>query len=416
MGSKKTKTKNEPWAPAQPYILRGMEETMNTFDQNQPRLQDMSGMAYEGARSLAPSALAPSPYVSNAQAAARTISDGYFLGQNPGRGTYGRLQQPGYAGTRAAADPSASLLRQMARDNGPGAGDAALSRLSQGGANPADGYASAVAGGQYLNAQPSSGLYATMMGSDYLKGNPYLDNVIAQTNADVTRNANRLFASRGMGSGVGSAFADVVSKNLANNEGTLRYQNYNDAANRQLQAAGQSDAAWGGERGRMDNSTAMLASNYNAGQDRALAAAQALNQSGQQNATQRLAAAQAIGTQFNTAQDRSLEAARASDAARSDQVAQMLQALGLTGGLRDAEYAGVAPTLSLLNTAGDLPYVGVGALNGNIRTASNGYGVQTTKQSGGLGGVLSDVAGAAAGSFGKSLGLGLAGKFRLPAG
>lgn len=420
MGSKKTKTKNEPWAPAQPYILRGMEETMSTFDRNQPRLQDMSDMAYAGARALAPSALAPSPYVSRAQSTAQSISDGRFLNGNPGQGTYDRLQQPatGYAAPKVA-DPSMGLLDGMARNMAEAPGSAALRGLSQGGANPADSYASAVARGQYLNAQPSAGLYSTMMGADYLNGNPYLDSVIAQTNADVTKNANRLFASRGMGPGAGSAFADVLSKNLANNEGMLRYQNYSDAANRQLQAAGQSDSAWSGERGRMDASTGLLASNHNAAQDRALSAAQALNQADQQNAAQRLAAAQALGTQFNAGEDRAaatgradadraLQAAQASDAARSDQVAQMLQALGLTGGLRDAEYAGVAPTLSLLNTAGDLPYVGVGALNGNIRTASNGYGVQTTKQSGGLGGVLGSMAGTAlnsfAGGYGQALG------------
>jgi len=36
----------------------------------------------------------------------------------------------------------------------------------------------------------------------------------------------------------------------------------------------------------------------------------------------------------------------------------------------------------LLNNAAELPWLGVGALNGNIRQASNGYG--TTKQSGGF--------------------------------
>jgi hypothetical protein len=94
----------------------------------------------------------------------------------------------------------------------------------------------------------------------------------------------------------------------------------------------------------------------------------------------------------------------------------MLQALGLTGGLRDAEYAGVAPTLSLLNSAADLPYIGVGALNGNIRQASNGYGTTTTKTSGGLGGFVGNIAGAAAGEFGRSLGGGLYDSFARKSG
>lgn len=394
MGSKKTKVKNEPWAPAQPYILKGMEQTSKTFDENQPRLQDMSRQAYDAFGRMAPSAFAATPFVDNAQAAAQTISNGFFLGNNPGQRTYERMQNAGGGGglfgSKHASDPSTGLLRNMATANPAGAA------LAAGGGNPATHFASNVAGGGYLNQQPSAGLYSGMMDRSYSTSNPYLEDMIRQTGEDVRTNANRMFAARGMGSGVSSAFADVMSRNLADSGNSLRYQNYNDAENRRLQAASQSDAAWSGERGRMDSATGQLSSDYNAAQDRSLQAAQS-------DAQQRLAAAQQLGGQYNQAQDRSLEAAKASDAARSDQVQQMLAALGLTGGLRDAEYAGVAPAINLLNTAGDLPYVGVGALNGNIRTASNGYGVQTTKTSGGLGGFM----GTALGEFGKTIGGGL---------
>lgn len=47
----------------------------------------------------------------------------------------------------------------------------------------------------------------------------------------------------------------------------------------------------------------------------------------------------------------------------------------------------------LLNNAAELPWIGVGALNGNVRQASNGYGTQTSKQSGGLGQMLGGIAG-----------------------
>lgn len=369
---------------------------------------------------MAPDALSPSPYVQNAQGKAWSISDGAFLGNNPGQATYDRLQRAGSGGGLFGGgnrDPSMNILGGMARSQPDQPGNAALARIGAGGENPADGYASAVAGGQYLNAQPSASLYSSMMSNGYLNGNPYLENMIGQTNADVSRQANRMFGARGMGAGISSAFADIVSKNLANNEGVLRYQNYNDAANRQLQAAGQSDAAWSGERGRMDASTGLLASNHNASQDRALAAAQALNQSSQQGAQQQLQAAQALGGQYNAGQDRynagqdrALEAARAGDVARSDQIAQMLQSLAMTGQLRDAEYAGIAPTLSLLNTAADLPYIGVGALNGNVRQASDGYSTTTQKTSGGLGGVL----GAFAGSLASGLGGNLASNILAP--
>lgn len=53
----------------------------------------------------------------------------------------------------------------------------------------------------------------------------------------------------------------------------------------------------------------------------------------------------------------------------------------------------------LLNNAAELPWIGVGALNGNVRQASNGYGVQTTKQSGNIGGQLMGIAGSALSSY-----------------
>lgn len=58
----------------------------------------------------------------------------------------------------------------------------------------------------------------------------------------------------------------------------------------------------------------------------------------------------------------------------------------------------------LLNNAAELPWIGVGALNGNVRNASGGYGTTTTKQTGGLGQMLGGIAGAglsgwAAGGF-----------------
>lgn len=322
----KKKTTNEPWAPLQPAIIKGAQATQDVFDENQPRLQDMSTTAYNAFKHLSKDAFTTNPFVSGAQSAAQNIFQG-GMGRNPGKATYDRLQ---------------------------GHDD-----------NPGNAYANNVAGGGYLNAQPSAGLYGNIMSDDYLKGNPYLDSVISQTNADVSKQANRMFGARGMGSGISSAFADVLSKNLADNEGRLRYQNYNDASNRQLQAAGQSDSVWSGERGRMDASTGLLSANHNA------------------------------------AQDRALEAAKSSDAAQQSQVQQMLTALGLTGQLNEAQYAGIGPALSLLNSAADIPYVGTAALNGQIRQASNGYGTTTTSGGGGL---LGSVLGGAAGSLGKSLG------------
>jgi hypothetical protein len=69
---------------------------------------------------------------------------------------------------------------------------------------------------------------------------------------------------------------------------------------------------------------------------------------------------------------------------RQDQLNAVQQASGLMAGSQ-----------SLLNNAADLPWIGVGALNGNVRQASNGYGTSTstTTQSPGFGNILAGVLG-----------------------
>jgi hypothetical protein len=56
MGSKKTVEKNDPWAPAQPYILDNLATTKATFDANQPGLQDAALMQQGTYGRLAPGA------------------------------------------------------------------------------------------------------------------------------------------------------------------------------------------------------------------------------------------------------------------------------------------------------------------------------------------------------------------------
>lgn len=350
MGSKKTVTKNEPPAWAVPSIMKGLDATNQVFDENQPRLADMSKQAYDAFNALSPEAFQSSPAVQSAQNTAQALGGGALLGANPGQSTYARLQGAG------SGDPSMGMLSRMASSSGAG---------------PGDGFAKNVAQGNFLNAQPTSRLYQDTLAGKYLDTeNPYLESMVTKARQGALTDANRLFASRGMGTGMSTPFAKVAAGAVADAENNLRFQNYEAERGRQMQAAGMSDSVWGGERGRMD------------------AAAQNLNENDLARRAQQLAAAQALGGQFSAGEDRALEAARAGDSAQQSQVQQMLTALGLTGDLRAAEYEGIAPALSLLNTAADLPYVGVGALNGNIRTASNGYGTSTSRTSGGLGSQL----------------------------
>jgi len=364
-------TKLAKWA--KPYVKQGLADAQNVFSENQDNIKHLGGIATDAFTQAAGDAYGPNPYVDNAKAAARTVSNGFFLGSNPGQSTYAGLMSPsGQGGVHSGGLPKPFRTTQSPTPNGTMAG------LMSPGNNPGDAYAGATAGGKYLNAQPSAGLYGTVMSDDYLKGNPYLDAEIARTNESVATNANRMFGSRGMGSGISSAFADVLSKNLAENEGSLRYQNYNDAANRQLAAAGQSDAAFGNERGLMNSAAGLLSDNYNTGRQQQLAAAQSLGGLQLDQGNQRLAAAGAADSQRNT------------------EVQQMLAALGLTGQLSDAQYAGYGPTTQLLNTAAAVPYVGLDAYQtalGNLAgqaKVTKGPGLGTT-----IAGGLASGAGAA---------------------
>ncbi len=341
-------TKLPKWA--KPAVQQGLATAGNVFNENQANLTSLSGMASDAFKAAAPGAFGPNPYIDNAKDAAGAIGTGAFLGSNPGQGTYDRMQRAG--GQGLGGMKVAQPIGGMSRSGGQSmmGGDPSMGLLSHFATapnstapNPADGFASGVAGGQYLNHQPSAGMYDQMMDQSYSTANPFLDDIIRQNDENVTTQANRMFGARGMGAGIGSAYADVLSKNLANTGGQLRYQNYSDAENRRLQAGGQSDAAFGAERSRMGEATGLLANDFNTAN------------------AQRLSAAQSLGGQYNQGQDRALEAAKAGDAAQANQVQQMLQALGLTGQIENAGYAGYAPTTDLLKTAATLPYLGLDA-------------------------------------------------------
>lgn len=206
--SSKTKTKNEPWAPAQPYILKGLENSGRVFDQQQPSLDKFSAMQMD---------------------------------------TYGRLA--------------------------PGAEQGIMG---------------------------SQGLVNDTISGKYLNGNPYLEGMIGQTRDNVTDQVNGQFSLGGRyGSG---QHTGILAKYLADAENNMRFNNYGMERGYQNQAIDQAQSLMNGSQG-------------------------------------------------------------------------------------------------LLNNAAELPWIGVGALNGNVRQASNGYGVQTTKQSGNIGGQLMGIAGSALSSY-----------------
>jgi hypothetical protein len=99
----------------------------------------------------------------------------------------------------------------------PGLGEKAF------GANPgldaANQYAMDSIGGKYLDQQ-----------------NPYLQGMIDQTSGDVSNRVNSMFAKAG--ASMGSPHAQVLSKELANSQNSLRYGNYAQERQMQQGAAG----------------------------------------------------------------------------------------------------------------------------------------------------------------------------------
>jgi hypothetical protein len=78
--------------------------------------------------------------------------------------------------------------------------------------------------------------YGDTLAGGKMNGNPFLQSVIDRTNADVTRGVGSQFEGAGRyGSGM---HAGILAKSLADNENTLRYQDYATERGYQDAAAG----------------------------------------------------------------------------------------------------------------------------------------------------------------------------------
>jgi hypothetical protein len=364
LSSSKTKTKSTtsstPLDQYAPYINQGLASAQGVFDANQGNLGAMSQSAYGLYNDLAKSIGADGGFVGNAQNVAANIYGGANQGHNPGAATYSRLQ--------GANDPSIGLLNGLAQ----GAGN-----------NPALGL---LQGMTAQSANPDSAqFYKDTLSGKYLNANPYLDSMVAQSDAAATKALNQRFAAAGMGAGLSTPYADLLSRNLADSENKLRYGAYNDELNRMGTIGGQSDAQ------------------YNATQDRSLNAATGLGNLYHQTDQLKLAAAQAMGQQQTADNTTALNAAGAADTQYNQQIAQQLQALGLVPELTNAQYAGVSPALAALQSAASIPYTGINNYAGLVNGLTGKYGNQTTNstttESGNIGQMVSGLAGSALSGF-----------------
>lgn len=89
------------------------------------------------------------------------------------------------------------------------------------------------------NVNAAKGYNLDVLNGKYLNGNPYLDDIVAKSANTARNEAAGALGTRGLTGG--SAFADIISRNVNDASNALRYQDYNT------------------ERGRMDNAVGSAA-------------------------------------------------------------------------------------------------------------------------------------------------------------
>jgi len=404
LSSSKTKTQStttsSPLDQYAPYINRGLTTAQSVLDGNQGNLASMSQSAYGLYNDLAKS-IGTNNFVGNAQNAAANIYGGAYAGSNPGAATY--------RGLMGASDPSLGVVSGLAQgSHSPGVYDGI------GGGNPALGLLSGMTA-QHPNGD-SAQFYKDTLSGKYLNTNPYLDAIVRQSDDAATKALNQRFGAAGMGGGLSTAYADLLSRNLADSENKLRYGAYNDELARMGSVGAQSDAEYNATQDRSLNAATGLGNLYNQTGQLNLSAQQAKDQAFQADRAAQLAAGQALGQQQNADNTTSLNAASAADTQYNQQIAQQLQALGLVPDLTNAQYAGVPPALSALQAAAAIPYTGVNNYAGLVNGLTGKYGTEATnstqKTSGNIGQAF---VGALGSGLGQSLSGGLADWLKLPA-
>ena len=80
LSKSKTKTVSDPWKPAQPYILKGLEQSSQVFDQQQPDLNKYGAMQRDTYGRVAPGAEAG---IMGAQGLVNRTLNGDYLNGNP---------------------------------------------------------------------------------------------------------------------------------------------------------------------------------------------------------------------------------------------------------------------------------------------------------------------------------------------
>lgn len=97
---------------------------------------------------------------------------------------------------------------------------------------------------RYSNGDPNvnaaKGYNTDVLSGKYLDNNPYIDDIVERTGNDVRNQTAGALGTRGLTGG--SAFGDIISRNVADAGSTLRFNNYNTERGRQDTAAGMAPA------------------------------------------------------------------------------------------------------------------------------------------------------------------------------
>lgn len=103
---------------------------------------------------------------------------------------------------------------------------------------------------RYTQGDPSlnaaQGYITSTLGHDPAQ-NPFLDQIVSQTNNNVANTTNAKLGARGLTGG--TVMQDILSRNLAQNESGLRYADYNNGKQLQAQAAGMAPGVAAGQTG-----------------------------------------------------------------------------------------------------------------------------------------------------------------------
>ena len=292
-------------------------------------------------------------------------------------GLFGQVGGPNAA---SAAMPYAA--RQLGSGNALGGVSGLLGSLIPG---------QAFASGHNDNLDAAQGYSKDVLGGKYLQGNPYLQNIIDQTNRSVTNGVNSQFEMSGRyGAG---AHSGTLGQALADSEGNLRYNDYNNQMGRMDAMAGLAPSLTGAQTALGNNginNTINLAGAIGQNEQ----ARSGINTNSLNNY---LNTANTASSLNNTTYNQAMGAAQAGsqlDAASYQGLNPLFQASGMIPQFNQASYSGLPEILNTASVGAGLPYTGMQAYNNSLGTLFNG-GTQQTSNGllGGVGTALGGLAG-----------------------